>query len=89
MSTAADATVVPLKRVREAGKEVPLLAAVTDALGRVSDKARSAAQGADEFVRENPWRAAALVAVVGLCVGFAAAWSARARGGASRSGGEL
>jgi hypothetical protein len=64
-----------------------------DFISQWRDELRSAVQAAEDFVRENPWRVAALVALVGLGTGLGAGLiSARraergraARGGAERS----
>jgi ElaB/YqjD/DUF883 family membrane-anchored ribosome-binding protein len=79
MTNLANDTVVQMRDFRDAdtGTRVPLTDAVADAFGRWSDTAKSAAQTADDFVRENPWRAAGIVAVIGIGAGFLAAWLSR------------
>jgi ElaB/YqjD/DUF883 family membrane-anchored ribosome-binding protein len=53
---------------------VSTLAAVTDPMGDVAqswlDGARRAVRDADDFVRDNPWRALAVVALIGVAAGF-------------------
>jgi ElaB/YqjD/DUF883 family membrane-anchored ribosome-binding protein len=50
------------------------LAAVTDPVRDVTDswleRARDAAQDADAYVRDNPWAALAVAALVGLAAGY-------------------
>jgi len=50
------------------------LAAVTDPLRDAADSwlesARDAAQEADDYVRDNPWAALAIAALVGLAAGY-------------------
>jgi ElaB/YqjD/DUF883 family membrane-anchored ribosome-binding protein len=50
------------------------LAAVTDPVRETADswldRAREAAQEADDYVRHNPWSAIAVVALVGLAAGY-------------------
>jgi ElaB/YqjD/DUF883 family membrane-anchored ribosome-binding protein len=50
------------------------LAAVTDPLPPVADswlaRARDVAQEADDYVRDNPWAALAIVALVGFAAGY-------------------
>jgi ElaB/YqjD/DUF883 family membrane-anchored ribosome-binding protein len=50
------------------------LAAVTDPLHEAADswleRARDVAQEVDDYVRDNPWAALAVVAVVGLAAGY-------------------
>jgi ElaB/YqjD/DUF883 family membrane-anchored ribosome-binding protein len=50
------------------------LAAVTDPVRDVTDswleRARDAAQDADDYVRDNPWAALAVAALVGLVTGY-------------------
>ena len=55
------------------------LAAVTDPVREAADswladswleRAREAAQEADDYVRHNPWSAIAVVALVGLAAGY-------------------
>jgi ElaB/YqjD/DUF883 family membrane-anchored ribosome-binding protein len=51
------------------------LAAVTDPVRDAADswleKVRDAVQEADDYVHRNPWAALAIVALVGVTVGFA------------------
>jgi ElaB/YqjD/DUF883 family membrane-anchored ribosome-binding protein len=78
MTNLANDTVVQMRDFRGADTaRVPLTDAVVDAFGRWSDTAKSAAQTADDFVRENPWRAAGIVAIIGIGAGFLAAWLSR------------
>jgi ElaB/YqjD/DUF883 family membrane-anchored ribosome-binding protein len=42
------------------------------ALGRLSERAKSAVRTTDEFVQVSPWQAAGIVAIVGLGVGLVA-----------------
>jgi ElaB/YqjD/DUF883 family membrane-anchored ribosome-binding protein len=78
MNNLANDTVVQLRDFRPADDvQATLTDAVVDAFGRWSDTAKSAAQTADDFVRENPWRAAGIVAVIGIGAGFLAAWLSR------------
>jgi ElaB/YqjD/DUF883 family membrane-anchored ribosome-binding protein len=50
------------------------LAAVTDPLHDAADswleRARDAAQEVDDYVRDNPWAALAVAALVGLAAGY-------------------
>jgi ElaB/YqjD/DUF883 family membrane-anchored ribosome-binding protein len=50
------------------------LAAVADPVRDVTDpwleRAREAAQDADDYVRDNPWAALAIAALVGLAAGY-------------------
>jgi ElaB/YqjD/DUF883 family membrane-anchored ribosome-binding protein len=75
MSTVADDTVVQLRGLRSTGSKVPLIGAVSDAVGRLSDRAKTAVQTTDDFVRQSPWQAVGLVTLVGLGVGFIASWA--------------
>lgn len=47
--------------------------AVSDGADRVRHHAREVAVGADDYVRENPWQALGIAALVGVAIGFLAA----------------
>lgn len=47
--------------------------AVSDGANRVRHHAKEVAVGADDYVRENPWQALGIAALVGVAIGFLAA----------------
>jgi ElaB/YqjD/DUF883 family membrane-anchored ribosome-binding protein len=53
---------------------IPTLAAVADPVHEVADswleKAKDAAEVADDMVRDNPWAAVAVVGALGLALGW-------------------
>jgi len=46
--------------------------ALSDGADRVRQQAREVAGGADDYVRENPWQALGIAALVGVAIGFLA-----------------
>ncbi|MBS0612619.1 MAG: DUF883 domain-containing protein [Proteobacteria bacterium] len=46
--------------------------ALTDGADRVRQRAREVAGGTDDYVRENPWQALGIAALVGVAIGFLA-----------------
>jgi ElaB/YqjD/DUF883 family membrane-anchored ribosome-binding protein len=60
---------------------VSTLAAVTDPMSDAAqswlDGARRAVRDADDYVRDNPWQALAVVALIGVAAGFLLARSSQ------------
>ncbi|PTX97645.1 DUF883 domain-containing protein [Verrucomicrobia bacterium LW23] len=67
-SNLGEKSVVAREKLEETLRELNNRLAVTEAL--VVDKTKQAAEAADVYVRDNPWRAVGIAAFAGLVVGI-------------------